>query len=58
LIASQAWLPAITVPAGFTEDGLPVGLEFAAKPYDEPTAFKLARGFEAATNHRRAPDAS
>ena len=30
LIASQTWSPAITVPAGFTGDGLPVGLEFVA----------------------------
>lgn len=55
LIASQTWMPAITVPAGFTDDGAPVGLEFVANPYDEETLFRLAFGFEQATNHRRAP---
>jgi amidase len=55
LIASQTWSPAMTVPAGFTADGLPVGLEFVAAPYDEATVFRLGYAFEQATNHRRAP---
>ncbi|MGE3771654.1 MAG: amidase [Gammaproteobacteria bacterium] len=55
LIASQAWLPAITVPAGFAHDRLPVGLEFVGKPYDEATLFRLAYAFEQRTQHRRAP---
>ncbi len=55
LIASQTWSPAITVPAGFTASGLPVGLEFVGVPYDEPTVFRLGYAFEQATNHRRAP---
>lgn len=58
LIASQTWLPAITVPAGFTDDGLPVGLEFVTKSYDEPTAFRLGFGFEQATKHRRSPESA
>ena len=55
LMASQAWLPAITVPAGHTARGLPVGLEFMGRPYDEPTLFRLGYAFEQATHHRRAP---
>jgi amidase len=53
LIASQTWSPAMTVPAGFTASGLPVGLEFVAAPYDEPTVFRLGYAFEQATQHRR-----
>ena len=56
LISSQTWTPAMTVPAGFTPAGLPVGLEFVAKPYDEPTVFRLGYAFEQATQHRRAPE--
>ena len=58
LIASQAWLPAITVPAGFSAADLPVGLEFMGKPYDEVTLFRLAYAFEQMTRHRRAPGLS
>lgn len=55
LIASQTWMPAATVPAGFSDEGLPVGLEFLVKPYAEPAMFRLAYAFEQATAHRRAP---
>ena len=52
LIASQTWLPAITVPAGFTPEGAPVGLEFVGRPYAEATLFRLAHAYEQATRHR------
>ena len=55
LIASQTWLPAISVPAGFTDAGLPVGLEIVARRYDESTLFRFAYSFEQATQHRRPP---
>ena len=47
--------PAITVPAGFTEDDLPVGLEFLGRAYDETTLIKLAYSFEQGTLFRRPP---
>ena len=47
--------PAITVPAGFTTDGLPVGLEFMARAFAEPTLFRLAYAYEQGTHHRRPP---
>jgi len=53
VIASQALLPAISVPAGFTEDGLPVGLEFVGLPYADVKLMGLAAGFENATHARR-----
>jgi amidase len=58
LIASQSWLPAITVPGGYTEEGLPVGMEFVTRPYDEPAAFRFAYAFEQATKHRRPPESA
>ena len=55
LIGSQTWMPAITVPAGLTISGLPVGLEILARPYDEPTMFRIAYGFEQVVGHRVHP---
>jgi amidase len=43
------------VPAGFTRDNLPVGLEFMARPFAEGTLFKLAYSYEQRTRHRRPP---
>ena len=39
-------LPAISVPAGFTESGLPVGMQIAGKPFDEPTVLRVAHTYE------------
>lgn len=47
--------PAITVPAGFTTDGLPVGIEFMGRPYSEGLLLKLAYAYEQATHRRRVP---
>ena len=58
LIASQSLMPSITVPAGFTERGVPVGIEIVTRPFDEVTAFRLAAGYEKQTSHHRAPDLS
>lgn len=55
LIASQTWLPALSVPAGLIDDRLPVGLELLGRPYDEATLFGLAYAYEQRTGHRRQP---
>lgn len=47
--------PAITVPAGFTADGLPIGLELMGREYSEPVLLKLAYAYEQGTHHRRPP---
>jgi len=53
LIASQSILPAISVPAGFTNEGIPVGLELLGKPYDEDKLLNLAYSYEKNTNFRK-----
>ena len=48
--------PAISVPAGFTPEGLPVGLQIVGRARDDWGVLQLAHAFERATNHwRRRP---
>ena len=48
--------PAISVNCGFTNNGLPIGLQIAGKPFDEVTVLKVAHAFEASTEwHNRKP---
>ena len=49
------YVASLAVPAGFTPQGLPVGITFFGRPYSEPTMIKLAYAYEQATNHRRPP---
>jgi aspartyl-tRNA(Asn)/glutamyl-tRNA(Gln) amidotransferase subunit A len=39
-------LPAISVPCGFDRDGLPIGLQLAARPFDEMTVLRVAHAYE------------
>ena len=47
--------PALTVPAGFTSAGFPVGVEFLGRPFSEGILFGLGYAYEQATMHRRPP---
>ena len=49
------YVASLAVPAGFTPQGLPVGITFFGRPYSEPTMIKFAYAYEQATNHRRPP---
>ena len=51
-------LPAITVPAGYAADGMPVGLEMIGREFAESDLIRLAYAFEQATGHRRPPDST
>jgi len=48
-------VPSITVPAGFTREGLPTGISFLGRPFDDGKLLRLAYAYEQATKHRRAP---
>jgi aspartyl-tRNA(Asn)/glutamyl-tRNA(Gln) amidotransferase subunit A len=49
--------PALSVPCGFVSTGVPVGLQFAARAFEETTILRVARAYEQATewSRRRPP---
>lgn len=56
-IASVTGLPALSVPSGFDNDGLPIGLQLLGKPFDEGTLFRVGHAFQKATDyHLQQPD--
>jgi amidase len=54
-IASISGFPDISVPAGMTRAGLPIGLSFFGLPYSEPGLIGLAYAFEQHTRARKMP---
>jgi len=56
MIVSQSKLCGVSIPAGLTEDGVPVGVELAGKPLAEPTLLKLAYSYEQMTDNREPPE--
>ncbi|SDS70353.1 amidase [Brevibacterium siliguriense] len=50
-LISATGCPAISVPAGFSDSGLPVGVQIVAKPGADVELLRVAHAFEAATGH-------
>lgn len=51
-----AGIPGISVPCGFTKEGLPIGLQLLGRTLDEGTVLKAAYAYESATDwHKRSP---
>jgi aspartyl-tRNA(Asn)/glutamyl-tRNA(Gln) amidotransferase subunit A len=41
--------PAVTVPCGFSRDGLPIGLQLIGRPFDDARLLNLAHAYEQST---------
>ena len=54
-MAAHSGMPAISFPAGFTQSGLPVGMELLGKHFQDAKLLAMVRPYEEANNHRRAP---
>jgi hypothetical protein len=48
-------LPALSMPAGFTSDGLPIGVELLGGPLSDPRLVAFAFDYEQSTHPRRPP---
>ena len=55
--ASLAGLPAISVPAGLSAGGLPLGLHLIGRPFDEETVLRAAHALETAAGFDARPPA-
>ena len=43
--------PAMSLPAGFTDDGMPVGIQLIGRPYGDGKLLEAAKALEATTSH-------
>ena len=51
--ASLAGIPAISLPCGYSQRGLPIGLQIMGRPFEEDKVLRAAHAYEQATNWRR-----
>lgn len=52
--ANLSGIPAISIPCGFSENNLPVGLQIMAKPFNEEMLFRIGHAYQQATDwHQR-----
>jgi Asp-tRNA(Asn)/Glu-tRNA(Gln) amidotransferase A subunit family amidase len=54
-LSANSGLPAFSLPAGFTPDGVPVGVELLAKPFEEPKLIAMAFAYEQGVAPRKPP---
>jgi Asp-tRNA(Asn)/Glu-tRNA(Gln) amidotransferase A subunit family amidase len=54
-LSAQTGLPALSAPAGFTNDGLPVGIELMGRPFADVRLVAIAFAYEQAGARRRPP---
>ena len=54
-MAANSGLPALSMPAGFTKAGIPVGLEFLGKHFQDSHLLAMAHEFAKSNNVRRPP---
>jgi Asp-tRNA(Asn)/Glu-tRNA(Gln) amidotransferase A subunit family amidase len=55
MVSAHSGLPAFSMPAGFTRDGVPVGIELLGKEFEEGKLIAMAYAYEQAARPRRPP---
>jgi aspartyl-tRNA(Asn)/glutamyl-tRNA(Gln) amidotransferase subunit A len=51
--------PAVSIPCGFTAEGMPIGLQIAGRPGEDDTVLAAARAYEQRTRwHIMQPDSA
>jgi Asp-tRNA(Asn)/Glu-tRNA(Gln) amidotransferase A subunit family amidase len=54
-ISAVTGLPAVVVPAGVNEEGLPISIELLGRPFSEPVLLRIAHAYEQASRKRVPP---
>lgn len=55
-VPSLTGLPSMSVPCGFSDDGLPIGMQIIGRPFDEATIFRVGHAYQDVTEwHRQEP---
>jgi hypothetical protein len=54
-LSASSGLPALSVPAGFTDDGLPIGVELLGRAWSESELMTIGYGWEQAARLRQTP---
>ncbi len=54
-LSAVTGMPALSAPAGFTGDGMPIGVELLGRPLDDARLVAMAYDYEQATRPRHAP---
>ncbi|WP_254593077.1 amidase [Prescottella equi] len=54
-LSALTGFPALTLPAGFASDGMPVGVELLGQPFAESNLLSMGYDYEQATHHRTPP---
>jgi Asp-tRNA(Asn)/Glu-tRNA(Gln) amidotransferase A subunit family amidase len=57
-VSASSGFPALSVPAGFTPDGVPIGVELLGAAWTEPRLLAIAYSYEQAVHPRRSPAAT
>jgi hypothetical protein len=55
ILSAVSGLPALSIPAGFTPDGLPIGVELLGRPLDDAKLIAMAYDYEQSVHPRRPP---
>lgn len=50
---NQTGSPSLTVPCGFNTDGLPIGVQFIGRPFEEDLVLRVGHQYEMAAKHKR-----
>jgi aspartyl-tRNA(Asn)/glutamyl-tRNA(Gln) amidotransferase subunit A len=55
-VPSLTGLPSLSVPCGFSPEGLPIGMQIIGRPFDEATVLRVGHAYQEMTDwHRKEP---